>query len=148
MRGVALIVILCLTGCADPSKDVLTYTRRLKPGMTTVEVKSLFPSEMHWFDEPADELKQHCWMKRRYSLNPVARRLVFREPAMYRVTDVYFDTNSTLIGLDMSASSGPVLADTELRFPGELIQCCRGTLHWHKTEEEAKICQEGGGHVR
>ena len=149
MRGLVLLVILCLAGCADPSKDVLTYTRRLKPGMTASEVQSLFPKNMRWIDEPADEVKENCWMNKRYSSNQVARRLVFSEPeAGWRVTYVYFDTNSTLIGLDMGASSSPVLTETELRFPGELIQCRCGSLHWHRTTEEARICQQGGGHVR
>jgi hypothetical protein len=146
MRTVAAIALLCLAGCANPAKDVLTYTRQLKPGMTATQVRELFPKEMHWIDEAADESRQNCWMDRRYSTNRVAHRLSFCEPdSGWRVTTVYFDTNSVLIGLEMGASSGPELAEDELRFPEELIQCRRGPLHWHKTESEARDCQQSPG---
>ena len=110
-----------LAGCSNSSKDVLTYTLQLKPGMTIAQVKALFPKEMHWKDDQADEIKQNCWMIRRYSSNSVSRRVVFLEPGHgWRATTVYFDSKGKLVGLHFDASSGSQLEDDDLRFPGEL----------------------------
>jgi hypothetical protein len=115
-------LMFCFTGCDRSKDDVLTYTRQLRPGMTIEQVKSVFPKEMHWKDEAADESKEYCWMMRCYSTNQVTHRLCFKETEFGRVATVYFGSNDRLIGFDLYGSGDPQLelGSNELRFPGEL----------------------------
>lgn len=98
----------------------MTYTRQLRPGMTVEEVKATFPKEMHWHDDPFDESKQTCFMRRCYSTNRVMRRLDFKETEYARWTTVYFDVSNRLVGIYLTASAGPEIAAKDLRFTGEL----------------------------
>ena len=122
MAAVAFLAVLgCTDSDSDPSKDVLTYTRQLKPGMTADEVQALFPKEMHWAD---DSLEHGAGsMERQYSKNTAVRVVVFSETGHgHRTTRVYFDSEDKLVGLLVDASSGYQLGDDELRFPEEVTE--------------------------
>jgi len=58
--AILCVLSLCFAGCDRSKEDVLTYTRQLQPSMTVDQVKALFPKEMHWIDESADESKDFC----------------------------------------------------------------------------------------
>lgn len=149
----AAYILASYIGCgfydrATKDHDVLTYVLKLHPGILANEVAAVFPPPFHWKDEPANEQKENYWMVRRYSMNQAVRRMVFLEPQSgYRVVTIYFDNNDTLIGLDISASSGRKLRENDLRFPQELFQCCFDHLHWHQTQGELLSCPFRTSHL-
>ena len=121
INAVLCALIIYLAGCTDSSKDILTYTLQLKPDMTLEQVKALFPRNMLWKEDQADESKQNCWMERRFSSNAAVYRIIFSQSDYdHRFTWVYFDSKGKLVGLNFEASSGSQLEDDDLRFPGEL----------------------------
>jgi hypothetical protein len=88
--------------------EVSTYLRQLNPGMSARDVAKLFPRQLNCHDEPDSENNSYpIRMNKRYSSNPVARKMVFFEPQADRQVTVYFDANDMMIGIELSGSSSP-----------------------------------------
>jgi hypothetical protein len=93
----------------------LTYVLQLHPQMTVDDVVALLPGDMLWRNEAVEHVP--AYMDRLWSEIEAVRVIAFRQPGVgYRIANVYFDADDTIVGVFFSASSGKQLAHDDLRF--------------------------------
>lgn len=115
-------VLVPFPDAVDPGQPImLTYLRRVRPGMTVAQVRRVFPAEMFCRDQVTDRAVP---MTRRFRPDAVSRELHLADPNTegLALCHVYFGADGRIVGFSYSVSSAGRLGRDELWFPGTICE--------------------------